>query len=166
MLVESLAYNLLSIHQLALMGFAIFLDIDTLALLWSKTFKVAFVGHVKNGLYVIKFSERPTKIATCLMAKVDMGWLWHRRLTHVNMISLQSLLKGHHVNGLTNVGFSKDHACSACIERKLHEKAHPPTTIIYSKRPLELLHMDLFGPPGGRGGERHRGRRCRALGVT
>ena len=31
--------------------------------------------------------------------------------------------------------------------RKLHEKAHPPTTIIYSKRPLELLHMDLFGPP-------------------
>ena len=97
MLVESLAYNLLSVRQLALMGFATFFDIDTVALLWSKTLKVAFVGHVENGLYVINFSEQPTKTATCLMAKVDVGWLWHRRLAHVNMRSLQSLLKGDHV---------------------------------------------------------------------
>ena len=81
------------------------------------------------------------------MAKVDVGWLWHRRLAHVNMRSLQSLLKGDHVRGLTNVSFAKDRACSACIEGKLHEKAHLPTSIIYLKRPLELLHMDLFGPP-------------------
>ena len=84
MLVESLAYNLLSVRQLAIMGFATFFDIDI----------VAFVGHVENGLYVINFSERPTKTATCLMAKVDVGWLWHRRLAHVNMRSLQTILKG------------------------------------------------------------------------
>ena len=41
MLVESLAYNLLSVCQLAIMGFATFFDIDTVALLWSKTLKVA-----------------------------------------------------------------------------------------------------------------------------
>jgi len=144
MLVESLAYNLLSVRQLALMGFATFFDLDIVALLWSKTLKVAFVGHVENGLYVVNFSERPTKTATCLMAKVDVGWLWHHRLAHVNMRSLQSLLKGDHVRGLTNVSFFKDRACSACIEGKLHETAHRPSTIIYSKRPLELLHMDLF----------------------
>src|SRR4051812_4175892 len=44
MLVESLAYNLLSIRQLALMGFATFFDIDIVALLWSKTLKVALLG--------------------------------------------------------------------------------------------------------------------------
>ena len=75
MLVESLAYNLLSVCQLALMGFATFFDIDIVALLWSKTLKVDFVGHVENGLYVINFSARPTKTATCLMDKVDVGWL-------------------------------------------------------------------------------------------
>ena len=64
MLVESLAYNLLSICQLAIMGFVTFFDVDTMDLLWSKTLKVAFVGHVENGLYVINFSERPTKTAT------------------------------------------------------------------------------------------------------
>ena len=57
MLVESLAFNLLSVRQIALMGFATFFDIDTVVLLWSKTLKVAFVGHVENDLYVINFSE-------------------------------------------------------------------------------------------------------------
>ena len=61
MLVESLAYNLLSVCQLALMDFATFFDIDTVALLWSKTLKVAFVGHVENGLYVINFRSDPLR---------------------------------------------------------------------------------------------------------
>ena len=64
MLVETLAYNLLSVCQLAHMGFATFFDLDTVALLCSKTLKVVFVGHVENGLYVVNFSERPTKTAT------------------------------------------------------------------------------------------------------
>jgi hypothetical protein len=57
MLIETLAYNLLFIHQLALMGFATFFDLDTVPLLWIKTLKVAFIGHVENGLYVVNFSE-------------------------------------------------------------------------------------------------------------
>ena len=64
MLVESLAYNLLFVRQLELMGFATFFDVDTVALLWIKTLKVSFVGHVENGLYVINFSERLTKTST------------------------------------------------------------------------------------------------------
>ena len=57
MLVESLAYNLFSVRQLGIMGFATFFNLDTVALLWGKTLKVAFVGHVENGLYVVSFSE-------------------------------------------------------------------------------------------------------------
>ena len=39
MLVESLAYNLLSVCQLALMSFATFFDLDTVALLWARLLK-------------------------------------------------------------------------------------------------------------------------------
>jgi hypothetical protein len=88
MLVETLSYNLLSVAQLADMGFATFFDVGIVVLLWSKSLKVAFVGHVKNGLYVIYFSEKVTKATTCLMAKVDVGWRWHRRLGHINMRTL------------------------------------------------------------------------------
>jgi hypothetical protein len=59
--VQALAYNLLSVRQLALMGFATFFDLDTVALLWSKNLKVAFVGHVENVLYVVNFLERPLR---------------------------------------------------------------------------------------------------------
>jgi hypothetical protein len=147
MLVESLSYNFLSVAQLANMGFATFFDVGIVVLLWSKSLKVAHDGHVENGLYVIDFSEKITKATICLMAKVDMGWLWHRRLGHVNMRTFQSLHKGNHILGLTNLTFSKDRVCRDCIEGKMHELPHPSKTIISSKRVLELLHMDLFGPP-------------------
>jgi hypothetical protein len=88
MLIESLSYNLFSVAQLANMGFATFFDIGIVVLLWSKSLNVAHVGHVENGIYVIDFSKEVTKAATCLMAKVDVGWLWHRRLGRVNMRTL------------------------------------------------------------------------------
>jgi hypothetical protein len=130
MLVETLSYNLLSVDQLADMGFATFFDVGIVVLLWSKSLKVAFVGHVQNGLYVIEFSEKVTKAATCLMAKVDVGWLWHRRLGHANMRASQSLHKGNHILGLTDLTFSRDRVCRACIEGKMHELPHPSKTII------------------------------------
>ena len=147
MLVETLGYNLLSVHQLATLGFSSFFDIDMVALMWSKTLKVAYVGYVENGLYVVDFSKGTTTSATCLVAKADVGWLWHRRLAHVNMRALQNLLTGGHIRGLTGVKFAKDRVCRACIEGKMHDTSHPSKTIISSKRCLELLHMDLFGPP-------------------
>src|SRR4051812_39707790 len=113
LLVETCAFNLLSVRQLAMMVLCTFFDKDMVTLMWSKTLKVSFVGHVEDGMYVVDFSKVPTKTAMCLMAKVDVGWLWHRRLAHVKMISLQTLLKGDHVIGLTNVSFSKDRACRA-----------------------------------------------------
>ena len=81
------------------------------------------------------------------MSKADVGWLWHQRLAHVGMRTLQALLKGEHILGLTIVSFAKGHPCSACIAGKLHEKAHKVKTIITTLRPLELIHWDLFGPP-------------------
>jgi hypothetical protein len=146
-LVETLSYNLLYVAQLANIGFATFFDVGIMVLLWSNSLKVAFAGHVENGLYVIDFLKKVTKAATCLMAKVEVGWLWHRRLGHVNMRTFQSLQKGNHILGLTDLTFAKDSVCRACIEGKMHELPHPCKTIISYKRVLELLYMDLFGPP-------------------
>jgi hypothetical protein len=75
-----------------------------------------------------------------------MGWLWHRRLAHVGMKNLHKLLKGEHVLGLTNVHFEKDNICSACQAGKQVGAHHPHKNIMTTGRPLQLLHMDLFGP--------------------
>ncbi|GJW36268.1 retrovirus-related pol polyprotein from transposon TNT 1-94 [Tanacetum coccineum] len=42
--------------------------------------------------------------------------------------------------------FEKDHFCSACEQRKIHQKHHKSKTAFASNKPLYLLHMDLCGP--------------------
>jgi hypothetical protein len=74
-----------------------------------------------------------------------MGWLWHHQLAHVGMKNLHKLLKGEHILGLTNVHFEKDKICSACQAGKQVGAHHPHKNIMTTERPLELLHMDLFG---------------------
>jgi hypothetical protein len=62
------------------------------------------------------------------------------------MKNLHKLLKGEHILGLTNVHFEKDRVCSACPVGKQVGSHHPHKNIMTTDRPLELLHMDLFGP--------------------
>ena len=133
--------------QLCEAGYTVIFNKYHVTILFTKSLKVAFVGFVENDLYMVDFSKETIQIATCLMAKSDKGWLWHRRLGHIGMRNLQTLVKGEHVVGLTDINFSKDCPCSACIAGNMHKKNHLKKTIISTKRPLELLHMDLFGPP-------------------
>jgi transposase InsO family protein len=48
--------------------------------------------------------------------------------------------------GLTNVHFEKDRICSACQAGKQVGVHRPHKNIMTIDRPLELLHIDLFGP--------------------
>jgi hypothetical protein len=148
MLVETLGYNLLSVRALEKMGFTVFIDYDNMVLLWSKSLKIAFVRHIENNLYVVDFSGKTTSSAMCLFGKADVGCLWHRWLAHINMRTLQSLHKGGHILRLKeSVSFAKDRVYRAYVQGKMHYSPHSSKTIISSKRILELLHVDLFGPP-------------------
>jgi transposase InsO family protein len=62
------------------------------------------------------------------------------------MKNLHKLLKGEHVLGLTNVLFEKYRHCAACLAGKQVGSAHHSKNVMTTSRPLELLHMDLFGP--------------------
>jgi hypothetical protein len=64
--------------------------------------------------YLVDFSNDNDELNACLLAKTNMGWLWHRRLAHVEMKNLHKLLKGEHVSRLTNVSFEKYKPCAAC----------------------------------------------------
>nr|ABF97883.1 retrotransposon protein, putative, unclassified [Oryza sativa Japonica Group] len=81
-----------------------------------------------------------------LVAKTSLGWLWHRRLAHVGMNQLSKLSKRDLVVGLKDVKFEKDKLCSAYQAGKQVACSHPTKSIMSTSRPLELLHMDLFGP--------------------
>jgi transposase InsO family protein len=146
LLVDSLSYNLMFVSQLCGMGYnCLFSDVDV-KILRREDSSVAFTGRLKGKLYLVDFTTSKLMPETCLVEKSDKGWLWYRRLAHVGMRNLAKLQKDSHIIGLTNVVFEKDRVCSACQAGKQHGVPHQSKNVVTTKRPLELLHMDLFGP--------------------
>ena len=95
------------------------------------------MGQLKGKVYIVDFSAEKVEPKTCMVAKFDMGWLWHHRLAHVGMRNLAKLQKKGHILGLTNVVFEKNRLCSACQAGKQVGAPHPPKNILTSSRPFE-----------------------------
>jgi hypothetical protein len=72
--------------------------------------------------------------------------MFNRRLEHVGIKNLRKLLKGEHLLGLTDVYFEKERPCAVCQAGKQVGNTHPSKNVMTTSRPLELLHIDLFGP--------------------
>nr|GEU91467.1 putative ribonuclease H-like domain-containing protein [Tanacetum cinerariifolium] len=88
------------------------------------------------------------KDLTCLVVKAsaDESELWHRRLGHLNIKTMNRLVRHNLVRGLPSKCFDNDHTCVACLKGKNH-KASCKTKLVNSvTKPLHTLHMDLFDP--------------------
>ncbi|GJQ92874.1 zf-CCHC domain-containing protein [Tanacetum coccineum] len=91
----------------------------------------------------------PSGGITCLVAKAtkDEAVLWHRRLGHVNFKNINKLVKGN----LVSMSYLPRHSslitsCLACRKGKQHRASCKKIEERTVREPLELLHMDLFGP--------------------
>jgi hypothetical protein len=146
LLIESLDYNLLSISQLCERGYnCLFTDKGVTVFRRSDGF-FAFKCVLRGKLYLVDFIPKEVELDRCLIPKTNMGWLWHRRLSHVDMRNLHKLQKDGHILGLTNIVFEKDRPCGACQARKQVGTHHHAKNIMTTTRPLEMLHMELFHP--------------------
>jgi hypothetical protein len=96
-LVESLAYNLVSISQLCNIGYNCLFTIVDVTVFRRSDASLDFKGVLDGKLYLVDFSKDNVDIDACLTNKTNMGWLWHCRLAHVGMKNLHKLLKGEHV---------------------------------------------------------------------
>jgi hypothetical protein len=78
----------------------------------------AFKGVLRGKLYLVNFITEEVELDRCLIAMINMGWLWHRRLAHVGMRHIHNLQKDGHILRLTNIDFEKDRPYGACQARK------------------------------------------------
>src|SRR5438105_15694602 len=62
------------------------------------------------------------------------------------MNQLKKVFKSNLAHGVKDVTFEKDKLCGACQAGKQDANTHPHKNFMSTSRPLELLHMDLFGP--------------------
>ncbi|GJU77320.1 putative ribonuclease H-like domain-containing protein [Tanacetum coccineum] len=89
----------------------------------------------------------PSGGLTCLFAKatLDESNIWHRRLGHINFKTMNKLVRGNLVRGLTSKLLENDHTCIACQKGKQNKASCKTKTVSSICTSLQLLHMDLFG---------------------
>ncbi|GJX43992.1 putative ribonuclease H-like domain-containing protein [Tanacetum coccineum] len=103
----------------------------------------------KNNMYSVDLKNIvPKGGLTCLFEKAtsDESKLWHRRLGHLNIKTMNKLVKGNLVRGLPSKLFDNDQTCVACQKGKQHRASCKSKTENSISLPLHMLHMDLFGP--------------------
>jgi len=92
------------------------------------------------------FSELTDQNVLCLLSTSDKKWLWHRRLGHANWRLISKLSKLQLVRGLPDIDYDSDALCGACQKGKIVKTSFKSKDIVSTSRPLELLHIDIFGP--------------------
>ncbi|KAJ9539096.1 hypothetical protein OSB04_031829 [Centaurea solstitialis] len=139
--VEQLRYNLLSISQVCDKRYGIFFT-DTECLILAPGFKidesqVLLRTPRKDNVYCLDLESIPSnQPLNCLFSNAshDESNLWHR------------LVKNNLVRGLPRKEFFCNDNFVACLKGKQHRSSHKSKEVNNISSPLQLIHMDLFGP--------------------
>nr|GEV27839.1 putative ribonuclease H-like domain-containing protein [Tanacetum cinerariifolium] len=147
-------YNLFSVSQMCYKNNKV-LFTDTDCLMMSLNFKLPDKNQVllkiprQHNMYSFNLKNiDPSGYLACLFAKasIDESNKWHKRLGHVNFKNLNKLVKGNLLRGLPSKIFENDNTCVACQKRRQHKASFKAKTVSSVNQPLQILHMDLFGP--------------------
>ncbi|KAL8125090.1 hypothetical protein AgCh_012674 [Apium graveolens] len=122
-LVAGLEVNLLSVSQFADRGFQVVFNKEDCVFISKKTGEIALKGA----------SEEQSK-------------LWHKKLSHLNFKVINSLVKKELVRDMPNLEFAQLEVCEACQKGKMKRSSHKSKSVNSICAPLQLIHMDLFGP--------------------
>ncbi|GJS72309.1 putative ribonuclease H-like domain-containing protein [Tanacetum coccineum] len=151
--IHKLKFNLFSVSQMCDKKNSV-LFTESECLILSPSFKFLVESQVvlraprKDDVYSLDLKNIvPSGGITCLYANAtaNESKLWHRRLGHVNFKNINKLVKDHIVRGFPSKVFVNDHTCVACKKGKQHKASYKAKLERIIKKPLKLLHMDLFG---------------------
>ena len=147
-LVEGLKHNLLSISQFCDRGYDVTFRKEKCLISHRKDEKLALQGVRKGNLFVADLDSASKGELKCFYSKAstDESWLWHRKLSHLNFKTMNSLVKRELVRGLPQMEFCQEGLCEACEKGKSKKASHRSKDMSSITEPLQLIHMDLFGP--------------------
>lgn len=108
-----------------------------------------FTARLHKGIYysypkVTEVGKTQGKVASSSQVLGDME-IWHKRLGHVSPSILEKTSRKDGVKGLP-VLKGRKFFCEPCKLNKQRRVSFKPSTEIRSSFPLDLLHMDVWGP--------------------
>ncbi|KAJ9551954.1 LOW QUALITY PROTEIN: hypothetical protein OSB04_015999 [Centaurea solstitialis] len=143
--VEGLMHNLLSISQLCDKNHKVSFS-KKKCKVKNRRKEVILTGVRQADIYIINMNTSTDNFCFVSRASTDTNWLWHKRLSHLNFKTLNQLCIDNLVIGLPDFRYTKVSLCSACEKGKQTRASFKSKQISSISSPLQLLHMDLFGP--------------------
>ncbi|KAE8676644.1 hypothetical protein F3Y22_tig00111582pilonHSYRG00249 [Hibiscus syriacus] len=141
--VPNMKSNILSLGQLVEKGYDIHMNNYNLSIKDDKNNFISKVSMSKNRMFLINIQN---DVAKCLKSCYkDASWLWHLLFGHLNFGGLELLSKKEMVKGLPRINHP-DQFCEGCLVGKQFRKSFPKESDTRAKKPLELIHTDVFGP--------------------
>lgn len=144
-LIYELKYNLLSISQFCDSGYEVAFNKNICIVMNESDKSVVFKGKRKCNVYKINFSELIDQKVVYLLSVNDEKWVWHRRLAQSNWRLIPKLNKLKLVKGLLDLNYHSDALCGAYQIGKINKNKNKTKNFVSISRPLEQLHIDLFG---------------------
>ena len=145
-LVDGLKANLISISQLCDNEMTVKFDKER-CLITNLNNDLIMTGvRSTNSCYVFEKAEKELPQSRCNQAITNNVDIWHKRLGHVNYKTLDKLVKKELIRGIPKLSAKTQSVCGDCAIGKQTKSIHKSTSLIYTKRVLELLHIDLMGP--------------------
>ncbi|CAN0838933.1 Retrovirus-related Pol polyprotein from transposon TNT 1-94 [Linum grandiflorum] len=147
LLVENLKHNLLSISQFCDSSNKVIFEQNHCFIERISDNKIILTGTRSNNMYTINMKNKTAFSESCFSAllanSVD---LWHRKLGHISSSRITKLSSLNLVRGLPSFPRSKEFFCKSCVLGKQTKTSFKSSSLISTSKPLELIHMDLFGP--------------------
>ena len=82
---------------------------------------------------------------TCLVAKVDYSWLWHKRFFNINFDNIVKTSSMFAVRDLPKIVKPTNIICKDCVLEN-HTRTSFPSKKFTTTIKLGILHIDIIGP--------------------
>ncbi|CAN1347477.1 Retrovirus-related Pol polyprotein from transposon TNT 1-94 [Linum perenne] len=147
LLVQNLKHNLLSISQLCGIDSKVVFEPTCCSIVRIMDDKTLFVGKRQDIIYIIILKGSSSFVETYFSATESSSLsIWHKKLGHISSSRILKLYSSNLVRGLPKISSSKDFLCSTCVRGKQTKSSFKPSSFISTSKPLQLIHIDLFGP--------------------
>jgi hypothetical protein len=147
--VPKLHANLLSVNKILSNGYQVQLNMNE-CIVRAFDGEVIAIALRESNLYQVTF----TKVCEMHVANVAQIStidgaleLWHRRLSHLNVKgvhALQNMVSGMNLGNMPCP--TSSFVCERYMEGKQHRKPFPSDGGMHATKPLEILHLDVYGP--------------------
>lgn len=154
--IPNLSNNLLSIGQLQEKQLKFVIENGTCIIYHPQRGQIVKTKTTLNRMFLIYAKNKSISEKCLKVEEEDLGSLWHRRLGHLNNMSIQIMQKKELVKGLPSMK-NEGNVCTVCNVGKQQRGKFPKKSKWRATEKLELIHTDLCGPitPTSNSGKRY-----------